>query len=161
MFFEATATLLFLSIFLSEALAAPAGSKHNIYLVKCEPNECPIGLCDPGEFTIMGAALFRNGPVTSGTRVTKPDVFTEVSGYRSQWEGAKRTVRMGTDGTLTSNISSGAAALAKGQIAGDATLGSEPFTCFKDGSTKFTISRDGDAYTCTTSYWCPSVDVSI
>ena len=64
------------------------------------------------------------------------------------------------DGSFTANISTKAGSLKKGEIAGDATLGSEPFVCFKDGVGKFVIQDEGDKYTCTTNYWCPSIDVS-
>ncbi|KAF2796794.1 hypothetical protein K505DRAFT_323053 [Melanomma pulvis-pyrius CBS 109.77] len=140
---------------------APAGSKHNVYLVRCEPNECPIGDCDPGEFTITAAAYFRNGPITEGTtRVSTPTALGKLSGYAPKWEGIKRTVRLGTDGTFTVNIGAKAASASKGDIAGDGSLGTEPFVCFKDGTTKFAITNEGDRYTCTTDYWCPSVDAS-
>ncbi|KAF2709363.1 hypothetical protein K504DRAFT_346698, partial [Pleomassaria siparia CBS 279.74] len=141
------------------ALASPLGSKHNIYLVHCEPNECPIGDCDPGEFTTTAAAYFRNGPITeSTTKVSTPTALGRLTGYQPKWEGIKRTVRVGTAGSFTSDIGAKAASLKKGDIAGDGTLGAEPFACFRDGTGKFLIADDGDRYTCTTEYWCPSVD---
>ncbi|ORY09162.1 hypothetical protein BCR34DRAFT_568883 [Clohesyomyces aquaticus] len=159
MMFKTTTVLCALSLLLSSTLAAPAGSKKNIYLLKCEPNECPIGVCEPDEFTVTAAALFRNGPVKAGATTAKPDVLALLSGYRPKWEGTRRTVRLGTEGTLTTNISAGAASLPKSQIAGDATLGNENLVCFKDGSTTFGITYEGDRYTCTTTYWCPSIEV--
>ncbi|KAF2117904.1 hypothetical protein BDV96DRAFT_644242 [Lophiotrema nucula] len=143
----------------STTLAAPAGSKHNVYLVHCDPQDCPIGLCDPGDFTIAAAAYFANGPVTEGTtRVSTPTSLGRLSDGILKWEGTSRSVRLGTAGTLKSNIPTSARTAAKGDLAGDATLGTEEFVCFKDGSTKFAISNDGDRYTCTTDYWCGSVD---
>jgi hypothetical protein len=153
------AATLLSSLALSSPLA-PLGSKHNVYLISCTPNTCPIGDCDPGEFTITAAAYFRNGPITESTsRITVPTSLGKITGYQPKWEGVKRTVKV-ADGSFTANISTKAGSLKKGEIAGDATLGSEPFVCFKDGVGKFVIQDEGDRYTCTTNYWCPSIDVS-
>lgn len=144
------------------APAAPAGSKHNVYLVHCEPNECPIGSCDPGDFTITAAAYFRNGPIAEGTtsRVQTPTTLARLNGDNTRFEGSRRTFRFGSDGTFTTNIPASARTAASGSIAGDATLGEEPFVCFKDGKTKFQINNDDERYTCTTDYWCASTDTS-
>jgi hypothetical protein len=158
-----TASLLAATLLPSLALAgplAPLGSKHNVYLVHCSPDECPIGLCDPGEFTITAAAYFRNGPITDSTsRITTPTTLGKLTGYNLKWEGVKRTVKV-ADGSFTVNISAKAASVKKGELAGDATLGTEPFVCFRDGVGAFAIRDDGDRYTCTTDYWCPSIDAS-
>lgn len=48
----ATALVGALALLPSIALAAPAdtrGSKHTAFLARCAPNDCPIGLCDPGD----------------------------------------------------------------------------------------------------------------
>jgi hypothetical protein len=68
-------------------------------------------------------------------------------------------MRFSTAGTFTSNIGAGAKTAAKGSIAGDGTLGTEPFVCFKDGTTKFRVNYDDELHTCTTEYWCASIDV--
>jgi hypothetical protein len=142
-------------------LSAPtaAGSKHNVYLTHCQPTDCSDFDCDPEENRITAAAYFANGPITDGStsRIQKPTTLATIN--QSAWEGTKRTLRLGTAGSFTSNISSTARTAAKGTIAGDATLGTEPFVCFKDGTTKFSVTYEYDTYTCTTDYWCPSTDV--
>jgi hypothetical protein len=159
-----TASLLAATLLSSLALSSPLGplgSKHNVYLIHCSPNECPIGDCDPGEFSITAAAYFRNGPITESTSlITVPTSLGKLTGYQPKWEGVKRTVRV-ADGSFTANISAKAGSTKKGEIAGDATLGSEPFVCFKDGVGRFAIQVEGDRYTCTTDYWCPSIDASV
>ena len=152
-----TAALLAATLLPSLALAAPQGSKHNVYLVSCEPNECPIGECEPGDFTITAAAYFANGPVAEGNPRVTPTALGKISGYLPKWEGTKRSIRLGSNGSFSSNIGAKSSSLKYGDIAGDATLGTEPFACFKDGKEKFQITDDGDRYTCTTDYWCASV----
>ncbi|KAF2690647.1 hypothetical protein K458DRAFT_412008 [Lentithecium fluviatile CBS 122367] len=158
-------TLLAASAFATAVVAAPVetlGSKHVVYLSTCVPNECPIGLCDPEDFNLIAAAYFRNGPPATST--ASPTTLGPISSFGSgpaSWEGTKRSVRLGTDGTYTSNIARGAKSLAKGEIAGDGELkgvGSEPFVCFKDGATKFRATYELDRYTCTADYYCPSID---
>jgi hypothetical protein len=161
-------TLLAVTALFTSISAAPIddpstqGSKHVIYLSSCAPDDCPIGLCDPDDFNIVGAGYFRNGPptTTSGSATTLGRLASSYSGFA--WEGSKLTVRVGTDGAFTSNIAKGAKALAKGQIAGDGELKpsvgtSEPFVCFRDGVTTFKATYDLDRYTCTAAYYCPSV----
>jgi hypothetical protein len=145
---------------LSLALPAAPGSKHNVYLVRCTLSDCSDWDCDPDDTTLTAGVFFRNGPIAEGSssRIQKPTSLAPLTSSRTTWEGTKRTMRFGSDGTFTSNISAGAKTVAKGSIAGDATLGSEPFVCFKDGATKFAITYDYDEYTCTTDYWCPSID---
>ncbi|KAF2261476.1 hypothetical protein CC78DRAFT_356002 [Lojkania enalia] len=140
-------------------LSAPLGSKHNIYLVHCDPVKCPIGLCYPGEFQITAAAFFANGPINPDSSTNSPTSLGQLSGYQPKWEGIQRRVAVGTMGTFASNFPASASTAEKGSIVGDASLGSEPFVCFKDGATKFTIKYDAADYTCTTDYWCPSVEV--
>jgi hypothetical protein len=165
------AALLFGAYLPSLATAAPVdtpapitalGSKHTVYLVRCEPNECPIGYCEDDEFRITAAAFFRDGPIDASaptTRVQTPTTLTTLSGNQPAFEGSKKTFRFGRDGTFTTNLPTGAKTASKGSIAGDATLGTEPFICFKDGTSKFGIRYDDERYTCTTQYYCPSVDV--
>lgn len=144
------------------APVAALGSKHTVYLVQCDPNECPIGYCEDDEFRIKAAAYFRDGPIDASaptSRVQSPTTLTTLSDNRAAFEGSKRTFRLGRDGTFTSNLPKSASTASKGSIAGDATLGTEPFVCFKDGSSKFGIRYDDERYTCTTQYYCPSVDV--
>jgi hypothetical protein len=154
---------LLLAVLPALTLSAPtaAGSKHNVYLVHCEYTDCDGWDCDPGETSFTAGAFFRDGPIAEGssTRIQRPTSLTRLSGSQATWEGSKRTIRFGTSGTFTSNISASAKTAAKGSIAGDATLGTEPFVCFKDGATKFRITYDDEPHTCTTDYWCPSVEV--
>jgi hypothetical protein len=133
-----------------------AGSKHNVYLARCQHEDCSI-FCDPDDSALTVAAYFSGGPITDGS--TKLVTPTRLGRLTGQWEGAKKTVRLGTDGTLTTNIETSARTAKKGDIAGDATLGTEPFVCFKDGSTEFTIRYDDERYKCKTDYWCPSIEV--
>ena len=145
----------------SISAAAPAGSKHNLYLVKCEPEDCPIGLCDPGDFTITAATYFANGPVADSTRIITPDGIGKLSGYNPGFESAtSKSVRLGREGTLSWSIATASKSLTKGSLAGTATLGAEPFACFKDGTSKFTIRDDGDRYKCVADYWCGSIDIT-
>jgi hypothetical protein len=156
-----TASLVLFGLLASLSNTAPAGSKHNVYLVHCEPEECPIGLCEPGEFTITAATFFSTGSVANnGKAVVKPDAIGKLSGYNPSFESAtSKNVRLGREGTFTWNITAAAKTYKKGELAGLATLGSEPFACFKDAATKFAIRDDGDKYTCTADYWCGSYDV--
>jgi hypothetical protein len=154
---------LLLAVLPALALSAPtaAGSKHNVYLVRCEYSDCDGWDCDPEETRFTAGAFFRDGPIAEGssTRIQRPTSLTRLSGAQTAWEGSKRTIRFGSAGTFTSNISTSAKSATKGSIAGDGTLGSEPFVCFKDGATKFRVTYDDEPYTCTTDYWCPSIDV--
>jgi len=156
-----TPTLL-LAVLPALALSAPtaAGSKHNVYLVRCAYSDCDGWECDPEE-TFAAGAFFRDGPIAegSGTRIQRPTSLTRLSGSQTAWEGSKRTIRFGTSGTFTSNIGAAAKTAAKGSIAGDGTLGTEPFVCFKDGTTTFRVTYDDEPHTCTTDYWCPSINV--
>ncbi|KAF2275250.1 uncharacterized protein EI97DRAFT_475860 [Westerdykella ornata] len=144
---------LLLALVPSLALSVPtaAGSKHNVYLVRCQPS-------DPDEDVIVAAAFFRDGPIKEGSTLQNPTALVTVSGSSPEWEGRQRRVRL-DEGTFTTNISADAKKAAKGSIAGDAKLGSEPFVCFKDGTTKFSVRYDRERYSCTTDYWCPSIDV--
>jgi hypothetical protein len=158
--------LLAASAIVATISAAPVetqGSKHVVYLSSCAPDDCPIGLCDPEDFNIVGAGYFRNGPPASNSAsATALGRLSSVSSGQ-KWEGSKITTRIGSEGAFTSNIARGAKSLAKGSIAGDGELKptglSEPFVCFRDGATKFKASYDGDRYTCTADYYCPSIDV--
>ncbi|KAF2635896.1 hypothetical protein P280DRAFT_522665 [Massarina eburnea CBS 473.64] len=151
------------------ALAAPVevqGSKHVAYLASCAPDECPIGFCDPSDFNLVAAGYFANGPPKTGTAT--PTTFGTLSAFvgNSQWEGAKKTVRLGITGSLATNIQAGANKLKPSEIAGDAALttsligaSTEPFVCFRDGTTKFKAMYEGERYTCTADYYCPSLDL--
>ena len=157
----------------SPTIASILGSKHNVYLANCDPNECPIGACDPGDFHLTAAIYFSSGSV-SGTGTNRPTGLGKLSGSNTKWEGAKRTARFDSDiglssGTFVSQIDKAAATAASGSLAGNGTLtvggglggGSgdgESFACFKDGTSKFVITYDTDRYTCTTDYWCGSLD---
>lgn len=166
MLFSGPALLGALALIPSLIAAAPAGSKHTVYLANCVPEECPIGLCNPDDFNLLAAAYFRNGPPSSS--VTSPTTLGTLSGSISSWEGTRRSVRLGSEGTFATNIAAGAKSAAKSDIVGEATLTSasiigiggtaEPFVCFRDGTTKFTARYETDRYTCTADYYCPSID---
>ena len=109
---------------------------------------------------VFGAAYFVNGPPTGTISLASAFARTPIIG----WEGIPRSFAFLRYGTFKTSINANAATLAKGDIAGSATLttgvgaaGSEPFICFKDGSTKFRTNIDLDSYTCTAAYYCPSV----
>ncbi|KAJ4295460.1 hypothetical protein N0V90_007472 [Kalmusia sp. IMI 367209] len=108
-------------------------SKHNIYLATCRRSpDCLLVICNnPPQFT--AAAYYANGI----TNANSPTELATVTDPASPWEGTPRTGRFRTT-TFTSSIDAGAKALAKGEIAGQATLGTEEFICFKDGQSKFT-----------------------
>jgi len=160
-------TILAASALIATISAAPIetqGSKHVVYLSSCAPDDCPIGLCDPEDFNIVGAGYFRNGPPASSSASASALGRLSSVGSGRTWEGSKVTTRIGTDGAFTSNIARGANSLAKGEIAGDGELkpsgaSSEPFVCFRDGVTKFKATYDYERYTCTAAYYCPSIDV--
>ena len=133
-----------------------AGSKHNFYLATCSPS-CLL-LCDPDD-TITAAIYFENGPITEGSSRVSPTSVGRVTGRNTAWEGSSKSVRIGSAGTLKTNIASDAKSATKGSLVGDASLATEPFVCFKDGTTKFTMTYDFDRYECTTEYWCPSISV--
>lgn len=160
MAFKTVSLVLFLLA--SVSTAAPAlGSKNNVYLVRCEPEDCPIGLCDPGEFTITAATYFSTSAVpASGRAVARPDGIGKLSGYNPSFESAtSKNVQVGRAGRFTWSIATAAKTLKKGEIAGTATLGTEPFVCFRDAATKFAINDDLERYECTAEYWCGSTDV--
>jgi hypothetical protein len=142
------------------------GSKHTVYLTHCQPKTCII-FCDPDD-DITAVAYFAGGPIaTDSTGVQKPTDLGRISGRTTAFEGTQRSVKLGKDGTFTSNINASAKTAAKGSIAGDGTLvsgsgtaaASEPFVCFKDGTSVFTVNYDDQRYDCTTDYYCPSIDV--
>ncbi|KAF2441539.1 hypothetical protein P171DRAFT_487998 [Karstenula rhodostoma CBS 690.94] len=143
------------------ASAAPVetlGSKHTAFLASCTSTECPLGLCDPDDYNISGAAYFVNGPPTGTT--ASATAFAVTS--NSRWEGVTRSVTWSRYGSFKINIDAKAASLPKGEIAGQATLtatgaADELFLCFKEGNTKFRTNYQGDAYSCTAAYYCPSI----
>lgn len=111
---------------------------------------------------IVGAGYFVNGP-PSGT-TSSASRFARNN--QKTWEGASRSLTLSSYGVLTTSIDAKAASLKQGEIAGTATLAAkagaangEPFVCFKDGVTKFRVTYDLDTYSCTATYYCPSLDV--
>ncbi|CAI6338341.1 unnamed protein product [Periconia digitata] len=158
-------TLLALSALSAIASSAPVevlGSKHVNYLATCYPDDCPIGLCYIGDFKILAAGYFANGPPKSAT--ASPTSTGTLSTFlgNTAWEGDTKSVRVGTVGTLSTNIQKGANSLKQSEFAGDAKLsGGEEFVCFRDGTTKFKITYDLDRYTCTGEYYCPSTDIGV
>jgi hypothetical protein len=103
-------------------------------------------------------AIYYNGPATSRT---SPKDIGVVSEPAKKWEGASRRVTL-SDGRFTSNIAADAAGLPKSEVAGTATLGSEEFVCFVDGSSTFSF-REGllglRETNCKAEYWCASTNV--
>lgn len=142
------------SIVLSAPTAA-AGSKHNIYLARCTVSVCILPILCSDE-TVNAAVYFANGPIADGSRISTPTAAGQVD---ARWEGGKRSVRLGSAGTFSVNLPTSARTADKGSIAGEATLGDEPFVCFKDGVSEFKIRYDDERFDCKTEYWCPSYDV--
>lgn len=138
------------------AAAAPltAASKHNLYLATCtrRPN-CLLIICDdPPPFT--AAAYYANGATTA----TNPTELATIATPASPWEGTPRQGEFRTS-PFSSTIDAGAGALAKGEIAGAATVGTEEFVCFRDGETTFTANDWDDLVgkaSCVADYWCAS-----
>jgi hypothetical protein len=162
-------TLALLSALALLSTSAPVeilGSKHVAYLSTCVPDDCPIGLCGGDDFNLIAAGYFANGPPKGSS--ASPTALGRLSTFEGgiHWEGTKRTVRLGSSGggSLSTNIAANAKKLAVSEIAGDATLttgdgGSEPFVCFRDGTTKFRATYDLDKYSCTADYYCASLDL--
>lgn len=155
--FALSLALTFLS---SIAQAAPvnaiqAGSKHNLYLVTCAR---PATLLSPVT-TFTAAAYFANGPVEAGSRNKVPTQSAAVTDPAQPWEGVTRAANLALVGVFSSSIDANATTLAKGQIAGSATLGTEEFVCFTDGATTFESRSVLGAvqYACVAYYWCPSI----
>lgn len=133
------------------AAATPLASKHNIYLATCKRDpDCLLIICNAPPST-TAAAYYANGI----TNANRPSEFATVADPASPWEGASRKGKFRT-ATLSSAIDAGAKALAKGQIAGSATLGKEEFVCFRDGQSKFTTEDDDSTVNCVADYWCAS-----
>lgn len=146
--------------------AIQMGSKHNIYLATCTRRsglgECPLLIFCPEEAAVTYSAIayFANGPIAS-TGLTTPSQIATVSEPPQPWEGAQRGAKLGRTSSVTASINAGANALEKGQIAGTAKMDAEDFVCFKDGTTFFEVRNElgGRQYSCTTEYWCPSIQV--
>ncbi|KAH7125654.1 hypothetical protein B0J11DRAFT_615002 [Dendryphion nanum] len=150
------AGLAVLPVLVLSAPTAVAGSKHTVYLSTCTTTDCllPI-LCEEDSF--RAAVYFANGPIAEGsTRISTP---TSVGTTTGNWEGAKRSARLGTAGTFSVNLPTTAKTAAKGSIAGEGTLGDEPFVCFKDGATDYKIRYSDERYNCKVDYYCPSYEV--
>lgn len=137
------------------AASVPLASKHNIYLATCTPRRsCLLIICDePDPFT--AAAYYANGASAS----TKPTELATIADPASPWEGASRKGSLRNE-AVTSTINAGAKALAKGELAGEAKIGTEEFVCFRDGQSTFTTTG-GDGFdrrtvTCVADYWCAS-----
>jgi hypothetical protein len=144
------------------ALAIPVnsiqmGSRHNLYLTTCTqivPDDNKTSAAP--KYTAV--AYFANGPIELSQSLT--DIAT-VTDPAQRWEGTQRVARLGNSGSFSSRISTDAAGLKKGEIAGYAVMDDEDFVCFKDGSTAFVVTKDltNQPYTCKTDYWCPSIVV--
>ena len=157
-------TLAALSALVALTTSAPVevlGSKHVAYLSVCYPDECPIGLCYIGDFKILAIGYFADGP-PKGSSAT-PSALGKLSVFlgNTAWEGDKKSVRVGSAGTMSTDISKNALSLGQSEIAGNASLPNENFVCFRDGSTKFKITHELERYTCTADYYCPSTDIGV
>ncbi|KAF1840969.1 uncharacterized protein K460DRAFT_359509 [Cucurbitaria berberidis CBS 394.84] len=153
------------------AIAAPAGSKKNVYLATCTTRgpECSIPiLCssldntspsDTAAAETFSAVIYYNGPAKS--RSSPTDVGT-VSSPSRPWEGATRRASLDIAGAFEGKIDADAAALSKSQIAGSAKLGKEELVCFKDGEATFKFGEGLLALrsvNCRADYWCGSISV--
>ncbi|KAF1960030.1 hypothetical protein CC80DRAFT_544494 [Byssothecium circinans] len=154
-----------LALLSASAPVEPQGSKHVVYLSTCAPEDCSV-FCEPGEYNIVAAGYFANGPPKSATAT--PTTLGTLSNSNNAWDGAKRTVRLGSTGSLATNIQAGAKKLPQSEIAGDATLTgrgegavSEPYACFRDATTKFRANYDGERYRCTADFYCASLDLGV
>ncbi|KAF2272541.1 uncharacterized protein EI97DRAFT_436784 [Westerdykella ornata] len=148
------------------AIAAPMGSKHNLYLATCSKQtiipDCPLIILCPRQraATYTAVAYYANGPIESN-RNKNPTQIATVSNPAAPWEGTQRVAKLGRAGDFASNIDAGARNLAKSAIAGEAKLGTEEFVCFKDGESAFTVRDELDIpeYSCKADYWCASIQV--
>jgi hypothetical protein len=104
------------------------------------------------------AAVYYDGPASSRT---SPKDIGVVSEPARKWEGVSRRTTL-DGGRFTSSIAAGAESLPKSQIAGTATLGTESFVCFVDGTSTFKF-REGllglRETNCKADYWCASTNV--
>jgi hypothetical protein len=140
------------------------GSKHVAYLSTCYPDECPIGFCDPTDFRLLAIGYFANGPPKTATATPSSLGTLSVFSGADAWEGARKTVRVASVGTIATNIAKNAKGLPQSEVAGDAAVtgtGGEAFVCFRDGKTPFRITYELDRYTCTGEYYCPSTDIGV
>lgn len=124
-----------------------ASSKHNLHLATCTPlPSCLLIICStPVPYT--AAAYYPNGASASA----QPGEIGTVADPAAPWEGVARRATLRA-GVVTANIAKGAKALAKGEIAGEASLGAEGFVCFRDGVGRFSVQ--GGEVNCVVDYWC-------
>ncbi|KAF2647551.1 hypothetical protein K491DRAFT_723340 [Lophiostoma macrostomum CBS 122681] len=145
------------------AVAASAElSKHNIYLVTCNPRDSSVGTTGA---TFTAVAYFRS-PFNKTEYIDEKDPKAKraalVSDPASPWEGVKWKVKVWREKAFTSDIMSGSETLSARSLAGSVTLAQEGYTedfvCFKDGVTGIRIREDeGIRGNCVADYWCPSV----
>ncbi|KAF2468666.1 uncharacterized protein BDR25DRAFT_343981 [Lindgomyces ingoldianus] len=144
------------------------GSKHNLYLVTCQRKhaiDCTqLILCsldDRPATKHTAVAYYPNGPIIDTN--SAPSEVAIVSDPTVPWEGTQHTAILGKASSFTSNITAGADALKKGEVAGNAKMDSEEFVCFSDGQSRFTIrhriGRGREEVLCIADYWCPSIQV--
>ncbi|KAF2650046.1 hypothetical protein K491DRAFT_732556 [Lophiostoma macrostomum CBS 122681] len=163
MLLQSTLSLALL-LFSTATTAAPVdaiamGSKHNLYLMTCKPSrDCLLIICGPDKSPYTAVGYFANG-VSSG-QSKRPTSTTVISNPATSWDGATKSGTIGAN-AFTSTIDAGASALAKGAIAGNATMGTEEFACFRDGQAKISVGGDlgDDDSSCTADYWCASTQV--
>jgi hypothetical protein len=126
-------------------------SSHNIYLVTCTWSGSN-GRWGNSDKSATGVAFFKapiQTPPSLGGRQDwkdspRPDQVAILRSPATSWEGTKRQSTVWENKAFSANIVTGAGTLSKGQIAGEASLGSEQFVCFKDGETEIRLVGDGD-----------------
>lgn len=154
--------------FTTSVLAAPLsaiqmGSKHNLYLSTCTSRSalpgCPLIIICP---RAAAAQSYTAAAYFATTTSNSPTEMGIVSERAVPWEGTTRSSRL-RSGTFSSSIDAGAKTLEKSAIAGSAKVGTEQFTCFRDGETKFDAISEGligdERSACVADYWCASIDV--
>ncbi|KAH7130818.1 hypothetical protein B0J11DRAFT_566774 [Dendryphion nanum] len=163
----------------TDPISTILGSKNTLYLVTCStrntptPN-CPIPILCPSSTlqkrqqvrTFTALSYYTNGPISSPSS-QMPSSFTIITDPAESWEGRQRSAKIGLgDGakkaSFKANIARDAGELAKGGLAGEASVDEEGFVCFKDGETEVGGGggRGGAAEVqCIADYWCGSIDV--
>jgi len=136
-----------------------AAKAHNIYLVTCVPRSRKNENDDDTPSTAQNftaIAYFKKpiDPAETGSKDPQPDRAALVSQPPEAWDGVKWKVKTWRDKIFTADIASGAATLAKGEIAGNAKLGDEDYVCFKDGVTAIRIRDDDVRGKCVADYFC-------
>jgi hypothetical protein len=148
-----------LPLLLVAALSSPASSSpitpntiassHNIFLVTCTQSNGRAGRWGGSDITAAGIAFFESPISTTPSpggrdwnNKPRPDQMALLSSPAAVWEGTQRQSTVWNNTAFKSDIDAGAQTLAKGQIAGEASLGEEHFVRFRDGVTEIEVGRD-------------------